>query len=247
MHLTVFKQIQTNSCHWYQLMSNERCICRFQKQKNMLQDSSPPCLRSTHTPQILCTGWPGGTTSHPIICQKDDWYKTALRNESSTRALSPSHNDNYWFLLCGVHPREKTSRQNSQLRHARRPSRHTGKPKRESARSASWELPQWDVFPCCTVSPLSFHMKNIQRPPPPPAGQPCRVPPGCRTAFIYSYCSLDSKKIVKKIKGGQASSERRWLPLLSRAGERESSGPETRAVDETVGGLECSSPQQSNF
>lgn len=93
---------------------------------------------------------------------------------------------------------------------------------------------------------LSFHMKNIQRPPPPPAGQTCRVPPGCRTAFIYSYCSLDSKKIVKKIKGGQASSECRWLPLLSEQG-RESSGPETRAVDETVGGLECSSPQQSNF
>lgn len=111
MHLTVFKQIQTNSCHWYQLCRMSAASVAFRNRK-YAPGQQPPCLRSTHTPQILCTGWPGGTSSHPIICQKDDWYKTALRNESSIRALSPSQNDNYWFLLCGVHPREKTSRQN---------------------------------------------------------------------------------------------------------------------------------------
>lgn len=152
MHLTVFKQIQTNSCHWYQLCRMHAASVVF-KNRKYAPGQQPPCLRSTHTPQILCTGWPGGRTSHPIICQKDDWYKTALRNESSIRALSPSQNDNYWFLLRGIHPREKTSKQNTQLRYVRRSNRHTGKPKRERARSASWELPQWDMFSCCTVSP----------------------------------------------------------------------------------------------
>lgn len=61
-----------------------------------------PPASALHMPQILRKRWPQGTTSHPIICQKDEWYKTAICGEWSIQVLSPSQNDNDWFLPRGI-------------------------------------------------------------------------------------------------------------------------------------------------
>lgn len=136
-------------------------MCITLKWKFAPAHSSPLPLLCTH--HRYCAQ-EGKEEPPAIICQKDDWYKADICYEWSIRVLSPSQNDNYWYLRCGC--KEESDHGSEQHCTTRSlPKRHAMKPEGDRTHSASWETLEqsWCCFPATQFAQTSsVSIKNVK-------------------------------------------------------------------------------------